>query len=502
MAETMQQVNFKQSLKNIPLSSHKEYVMRLTHYFANFGHSLGWGVHHYFSDKEEDVRKETYGFPTQRKPPDEAMKLLKPFLNALAKIAGNIRFRKTSSEFQKNLSRTVSSIDKNPKMLVSADKTSNFYTMDSKDYEKLLKDNITTKYKTSDDETFNEVNKEDRNIAGELGIADRVQVTAKRQTVMFLKDHKPNFRNNPEVRVINPAKQELGKVSKVFLEQIVEIVKKETGLNQWKNTASVLQWFDQLEGKHRKRFIAWDIVDFYPSISEQLLGEALDWASNYVDITYQQRKVIFHVRKTFLFHRDKPWLKTQNSNFDIAMGSFDSAECCDLVGLYLLQQIEDLKLDIDPGKYRDDGLAATELSPDKTDDAKKKIKILYKNNGLKIKISANSYVEDFLDVTLNLRDGSYKPYRKPNSEIVYVHAHSNHPRSVKKNIPVNIEKRLNMLSSSEEIFNEAKGPYQEALIKSGYDYELKYKKVNLQDLNKKKNTRQRYKQMFSVAIAT
>ena len=99
-------------------------------------------------------------------------------------------------------------------------------------------------------------------------------------------------------------------------------------------------------------------------------------------------------------------------------------------------------------------------------------------------------------MTLNLRDGSYKPYRKPNSEIVYVHAHSNHPRSVKKNIPVNIEKRLNMLSSGEEKFNEAKGPYQEALIKSGYDYELKYKKVNLQDLNKKKNTREKYKQIF------
>ena len=53
-----------------------------------------------------------------------------------------------------------------------------------------------------------------------------------------------------------------------------------------------------------------------------------------------------------------------------------------------------------------------------------------------------------------------------------------------------------MLSSSEEIFNEAKGPYQEALAKSGYDYQLKYKKVNLQDLNKQKKKRQRYKQMF------
>ena len=74
-----------------------------------------------------------------------------------------------------------------------------------------------------------------------------------------------------------------------------------------------------------------------------------------------------------------------------------------------MQQIQDLELNIDPGKYRDDGLAATELSPDDTDDAKKKLKELYDKNGLKIQISANSFVEDFLDVTLNLRDGSYKP---------------------------------------------------------------------------------------------
>ena len=58
------------------------------------------------------------------------------------------------------------------------------------------------------------------------------------------------------------------------------------------------------------------------------------------------------------------------------------------------------------------------------------------------------------------------------------------------------EKVKHVIYSSEEIFNDAKGPYEEALAKSGYDYQLKYKKVNLQDLNKQKKKRQRYKQMF------
>ena len=36
----------------------------------------------------------------------------------------------------------------------------------------------------------------------------------------------------------------------------------------------------------------------------------------------------------------------------------------------------------------------------------------------------------YLDVPLNLIDGTYKPYRKPNDETLYVHAKSNHPRTL------------------------------------------------------------------------
>ena len=58
-----------------------------------------------------------------------------------------------------------------------------------------------------------------------------------------LKDTKPNFQNNLPTRILNGTKQELGKLSKRFLEKIVTKVKTSTNLNQWKNTASVLKWF-------------------------------------------------------------------------------------------------------------------------------------------------------------------------------------------------------------------------------------------------------------------
>ena len=40
-----------------------------------------------------------------------------------------------------------------------------------------------------------------------------------------------------------------------------------------------------------------------------------------------------------------------------------------------------------------------------------------------------------------------------------------------------------MLSCNEEVFNEAKPMYQIALRNSGYDYELKYEKVDIHAMN-------------------
>ena len=190
-------------------------------------------------------------------------------------------------------------------------------------------------------------------------------------------------------------------------------------------------------------------------------------------------------------------MKTKNPNFDIPMGSYDSAEVTDVVGLYLLHLIEDQNWGIGPGGYRDDFAAHSDLTNQKNAELQRKLCKLFKNNGLKIEITANNaIVIDFHDVTLDMRTGNYKPYHKPNASLLYVHAQSNHPKSIKKNIPINVNKRLNILSINEEMFDEVKGEYQEALEKAGHTHVLRYEKVNLKDLNKKKRKRQRYKHMF------
>ena len=99
---------------------------------------------------------------------------------------------------------------------------------------------------------------------------------------------------------------------------------------------------------------------------------------------------------------------------------------------------------------------------------------VFKSNGLKINIDAKKKIVNFLDVTFNLTNGSYKPCIKPNYKLLYVHQQSNHPPALLKNIPLNINKRLTTISSSKEIFDQPIAPYQKALKESGYDHKLIY----------------------------
>ncbi len=97
---------------------------------------------------------------------------------------------------------------------------------------------------------------------------------------------------------------------------------------------------------------------------------------------------------------------------------------------------------------------------------------------------------NFLDVTLDLTSGNYKPYMKPNNKLLYVHRQSNHPPALLKNIPHNINKRLNNISSCKEVFDEAIPPYQKALQESGYDYKLTFN-PEVNQKNKRRKNRKR-----------
>ena len=172
-----------------------------------------------------------------------------------------------------------------------------------------------------------------------MKLDDRIGQFADKMAYITIKDHKDNFLNNTKCRLINPAKSEIGIISKTYLEKINDNIQQRTKLNQWKNTSSVISWFKDIASKENSKFIKFDIVDFYPSITEQLLTKALVYARSIDAIDANIVNIIMHSRKSLLFDKDIVWVKKENSDFDVTIGSYDGAELCELTGLYILSNL-------------------------------------------------------------------------------------------------------------------------------------------------------------------
>lgn len=160
-----------------------------------------------------------------------------------------------------------------------------------------------------------------------------------------------------------------------------------------------------------------------PSISRELLERALNFAAKYTKISEEEKHIITHTKKSTLYNNNTPWRKKDN-NFDVTMGSYDGAETCELVGLYLQSQLNHLNINV--GLYRDDGLATSNCTPKQTEKIKQQM-CKIRENKLKVSIEANKKVVNFLDITLDMKNNLYKQYHKPNDNTVYVNKHSNHP---------------------------------------------------------------------------
>ena len=264
-------------------------------------------------------------------------------------------------------------------MYIFADKTRNLYEATPDQYDKILKYNITKSYKLGETNMLNNVNEDLRDIAIDLSIDNRIETMAKREAFVTAKDHKENFEDNPKFRLINPAKSELGKVSKIILDEINNNIRERTGVNQWRNSQSVIDWFKTINDKPNHIFISFDIAEFYPSITEELLDKAICWARTITPITDQQEKIIKHARTSFLLSNNDTWIKQNfKSLFDVTMGSYDGAEICDLVGLYMLNVLTNEFEKERVGLYRDDGLVLIKGKSERiADKVRKKLHTLF-----------------------------------------------------------------------------------------------------------------------------
>ena len=211
-----------------------------------------------------------------------------------------------------------------------------------------------------------------------------------------------------------------------------------------------------------------------------------------------------HCGKSLLFFHNETWRKkSTESCFDVTMGSFDGAEICELVGLYIQSNLENILPKTNFGLYRDHELILLRnLNGQQMDKKRKTIIKIFKDIGFSIDIQTNLKEVDFLDVTLNLQNGTYRPYKKANDKLLYIHSSSNHPPQIIKQLPNSISERLSKNSSNQEVFNTAKVEYEDALKKSGYNVDLKY----TDNKSEKPKTRKRniiwFNPPFSKSVST
>ena len=157
------------------------------------------------------------------------------------------------------------------------------------------------------------------------------------------------------------------------------------------------------------------------------------------------------------------------SYFDVTMGSYDGVKICELVGIYILTRLATIIKKSDCGLYRDDGLVILpNVNGQQIDCTRKNIIKIFKDVGFSTDIETISKVVDFLDIIFNLNNGIYKPYKKPNDRLLYINKSSNHLPQIINQLPKIISDRLSKNSSNKEVFNTAKGGYEEAIKRSGY----------------------------------
>ena len=192
-------------------------------------------------------------------------------------------------------------------------------------------------------------------------------------------------------------------------------------------------WFTNIKSKSSSSFIKFDIVDFYPSISKDLLLKAINFAISVTPIQDKFIETILHSRKALLFNKNDVWVKKDNPDFDVTMGSYDGAEVCELVGLYIPYILKTGFGHAKIGLHRDNGLGCFQnLSGPESEKVKKKLRKIFKQSGLSITVECNLQLTDFLDVTFDLRTDKYYLYRKDNNQPLYINKQSNHqPTTIK-----------------------------------------------------------------------
>ena len=398
----MEKFEIEYSMQNIPIH---QYKIQLISKAEKRIQRMRWKTLEFLGKLSSDNNNnQTFGFPSTKCPPPANE--LADFEKDMMLMVKNIQFRKISNNFQRKLKDDIRDIKSINKVFVPADKSRNIYKLENEQYSKLLRENVTKTYKKSNFNKVRNTNNKAKKITENFPVADRIDKLQEKEAYITTKDHKDDFPNKISCRLINPCKSSIGKITKVILDRINTAVGNHTNVNHWKDTSTVIDWFKKIPDKKYCHFMVFGIESFYPSISEKLLNEAIEYAKNIVEISDHDMVIINHSRKSLIFHENEPWVKKEgNEDFDVTMGSNDGAAISELVGLLMLSKLVHLFRDNSVGLSRDDGLGVPRNLPGpETKRLRKNVVTIFKDCGLCIPSKKNLKIVEYLDVTFDLQN--------------------------------------------------------------------------------------------------
>ena len=141
------------------------------------------------------------------------------------------------------------------------------------------------------------IHKETKKITESLNLSKKVECYIRHPAFIIIKDHKPNFWNNTKCRRINPTKNKLELVIKRHLQKSSRLLLTPS------NTTTVIERSKSLPQKDKWRFIKYDIVEFYPSILEELFNHSIPFARSITAISNPVIDIINYLRKSPLFDK-------------------------------------------------------------------------------------------------------------------------------------------------------------------------------------------------------
>ena len=399
-----EKTNFDYSMKNIGVPTKMEYQMSLIHQVRSFVDRVRWKAFHILNPTNRE-KKETFGFNTIASSPK--VEALEVFEEKMMNLVKDIEFQRKGNKLQDKLKEDQRKINQEKRLIIPADKTRNFYYTEPEQYETLLKRSIEKECKKGQNDLLSTFDKEDKKCAEDLQIIDRrIHKTQKQGAMITYKDHKDNFENNVQTRLINPTRSEIGKVAKKFLDNIIDQVRSKSGVNLWKNSQAAVQWYRRIQNKDKHRFIQLDVCAYYPSISKANLIDALNYERQFTPITEEQQKIIIQSCRAVLVNEDQVWVKKGDpaqEKFAVTIGSYCGAECAEIVTCHLLSQVVEASL-LPKEKvagFRDDFLFVTDGTPRQNDILKNKLCALF------------TRIVDFLYIKFDLTREIFQPYKKP-----------------------------------------------------------------------------------------